>query len=136
MWCDLNGLSHGRYVPERRLNEHGRHAVTTLTMGIDREILPVDGYAADVGFPDLSTVPLRETRRPGWEVDTDVVDVTNLVLMESGQPLHAFDLAKLRGGRIVVRRAEPGRRRGDRPSDPRTVMSTGTASITPPARGR
>lgn len=73
MWCDLNGLSHGRYVPERRLNEHGHHAVTTLTMGIDREILPVDGYAADVGFPDLSTVPLRETRRPGWEVDTDVV---------------------------------------------------------------
>ena len=73
MWCDLNGLSHGRYVPERRLNEHGHHAVTTLTMGIDREILPVDGYAADVGFPDLSTVPLRETRRAGWEVDTDVV---------------------------------------------------------------
>ncbi len=73
MWCDLNGLSHGRYVPERRLNEHGHHAVTTLTMGIDREILPIDGYAADVGFPDLSTVPLRETRRPGWEVDTDVV---------------------------------------------------------------
>ncbi|MEN9644965.1 MAG: hypothetical protein RL238_1634 [Actinomycetota bacterium] len=73
MWCDLNGLSHGRYVPERRLSEHGHHAVTTLTMGIDREILPVEGYAADVGFPDLSTVPLRETRRAGWEVDTDVV---------------------------------------------------------------
>ena len=73
MWCDLNGLSHGRYVPERRLGEHGHHAVTTLTMNIDRDILPVDGYAADVGFPDLSTVPLVDTRRPGWEVDTDVV---------------------------------------------------------------
>ncbi|MEY4173523.1 MAG: hypothetical protein RI900_688 [Actinomycetota bacterium] len=73
MWCDLNGLSHGRYVPERRLGEHGHHAVTTLTMGIDGEILMVEGYSADVGFPDLSTVPLRETRRPGWEPDTDVV---------------------------------------------------------------
>lgn len=73
MWSDLNGLSHGRYIPERRLHEHGHHAVTTLTMGINREILPVDGYAADVGFPDLDTVPLAETRRPGWEVDTDVV---------------------------------------------------------------
>ncbi|MFM2077708.1 MAG: hypothetical protein RJA49_1598, partial [Actinomycetota bacterium] len=73
MWCDLNGLSHGRYVPERRLGEHGHHAVTTLTMNIQRDILDVTGYAADVGFPDLSTVPLRETRRPGWEVDTDVV---------------------------------------------------------------
>lgn len=73
MWCDLNGLSHGRYVPERRLGEHGHHAVTTLTMNINRDILPVEGYAADVGFPDLSTVPLVDTRRPGWEVDTDVV---------------------------------------------------------------
>ena len=73
MWGDLNGLSHGRYVPERRLHEHGHHAVTTLTMTIEREILPVDGYAADVGFPDLTTVPLAETRRPGWEPDTDVV---------------------------------------------------------------
>jgi glutamine synthetase len=73
MWCDLNGLSHGRYVPERRLNEHGHHAVTTLTMGIDGEIQMVEGYSADVGFPDMSTVPLRETRRPGWETGTDVV---------------------------------------------------------------
>ena len=73
MWSDINGLSHGRYVPERRLHEHGHHAVTTLTMGINREILPVQGYAADVGFPDLSTVPLAETRRPGWEPDTDVM---------------------------------------------------------------
>lgn len=73
MWCDLNGLSHGRYVPERRIHDHGHHAVTTLTMSIQRDILQVDGYGADVGFGDLSTVPLPETRRPGWEVDTDVV---------------------------------------------------------------
>ncbi len=73
MWSDLNGLSHGRYVPERRIHEHGHHAVTTLTMCTNGDILPVDGYAADVGFPDLSTVPLPETRRPGWETDTDVM---------------------------------------------------------------
>jgi glutamine synthetase len=72
MWADLNGLSHGRYVPERRLGEHGHHAVTTLTMGIDRDILPIEGYSADVGFPDLATVTDMSTRRPGWEVDTDV----------------------------------------------------------------
>ena len=37
------------------------------------------------------------------------VDVTNYVLLDVGQPLHAFDLAKLSGG-IVVRRANPGER--------------------------
>ena len=84
MWSDLNGLSHGRYVPARRLHEHGHHAVTTLTMNIRREILPIEGYAADVGFPDLATVPLVQTRRNGWEVDTDVV-IADLEF--NGQPL-------------------------------------------------
>lgn len=38
----------------------------------------------------------------------NVVDVTNYVLWECGQPLHAFDLARLAGGRIVVREGRPG----------------------------
>jgi phenylalanyl-tRNA synthetase beta chain len=36
----------------------------------------------------------------------NIVDVTNFVLHECGQPLHAFDLDRLRGDRIVVRTAE------------------------------
>jgi phenylalanyl-tRNA synthetase beta chain len=40
----------------------------------------------------------------------NLVDITNLVLLEFGQPLHAFDLAKLLGGVVRVRGGRPGER--------------------------
>ncbi|WP_334078550.1 phenylalanine--tRNA ligase subunit beta [Microbulbifer sp. M83] len=57
-----------------------------------------------------ATTPLwmqERLRRAGLRSIDPVVDVTNYVLLELGQPMHAFDLAKLDGG-IKVRLAEQG----------------------------
>lgn len=46
----------------------------------------------------------------GVSTVNNAVDITNFCLMETGQPLHAFDYDKLIGGKIVVRRAKKGER--------------------------
>ncbi|WP_318476641.1 phenylalanine--tRNA ligase subunit beta [Photobacterium leiognathi] len=49
----------------------------------------------------------EKLRRCGTRSIDPIVDITNYVLLEMGQPMHAFDLAKIDGG-IVVRMAEQG----------------------------
>lgn len=44
----------------------------------------------------------------GANTINNIVDSTNFALFELGQPLHAFDLDKLEGGKIIVRRAKKG----------------------------
>lgn len=52
----------------------------------------------------------RRLQLAGLRAINNLVDVTNYVLLEFGQPLHAFDFARLQGGEIVVRRPHKGER--------------------------
>jgi phenylalanyl-tRNA synthetase beta chain len=49
----------------------------------------------------------RRLHSIGMAVVNNVVDVSNYVMMECGQPLHVFDLQRLRGPEIIVREALP-----------------------------
>ena len=52
----------------------------------------------------------QRLRAVGVRPISNLVDITNYVMFELGQPLHAFDLARLAGPAIVVRRAHKGER--------------------------
>jgi phenylalanyl-tRNA synthetase beta chain len=98
-------------VPEPRPLEHGPPVTGSVTVTI----------AAAECCPFYSARVIRGVRvgpSPDWLVArlwtlgvtsvNNVVDVTNYVMFECGQPLHAFDLGRVAGGAIIVRRAAAG----------------------------
>lgn len=60
-------------------------------------------------------------RASGVRPINNIVDITNYVMLEYGQPMHAFDYACLEGGTIIVRKAEEGEIMNTLDSTPRAL---------------
>ena len=84
------------------------------------EAIPVVVEAPDLA-PRYIGITLRDVKvgpSPDWMKErlmaigqrpiNNIVDITNFVLNEMGHPLHAFDVAKIAGRKVVVRRSTPG----------------------------
>jgi phenylalanyl-tRNA synthetase beta chain len=82
---------------------------------VDVTVEDFEGCPRYIGrlFRDVAIAPSPiwlKTRllNAGMRPISNVVDVTNYVMHALGNPLHAFDLTTLEGGKIIVRRARPG----------------------------
>ncbi len=84
------------------------------------ELLDVETPATDL-CPRYTARMVRNVKigpSPKWMRDrlrasgvrpiNNIVDITNYVMLEYGQPMHAFDYRYVKGGKIIVRRAEDG----------------------------
>ncbi len=82
----------------------------------------------------------RRLQMAGLRAINNLVDVTNYVLLEFGQPLHAFDFERLRNGEIVVRLPKSGERRFttldgvERELDPETLLICDAEAARGPGR--
>ena len=77
---------------------------------IDKETCPryLGHYIYDMKYMESPLWMKRRLIAVGHNAINVMVDITNYVLVEIGQPMHAFDLNTLEGSSIVVRRAEDG----------------------------
>jgi phenylalanyl-tRNA synthetase beta chain len=97
--------------PEMEISEGADAAAATIGVTIDDADLCPRYAARYISGCRIAPSPewlVKRLNAVGMRSISNVVDVTNLVMMELGHPLHAFDCEQLEGHRIVVRRAGEG----------------------------
>lgn len=97
-------------APDMSYTEDGTVNEEISVTVLDKEICPryLGHYIYDVKYAESPLWMKRRLIAVGHNAINAMVDITNYVLVEIGQPMHAFDLNTLEGSSIVVRRAEEG----------------------------
>lgn len=77
---------------------------------LDSELCPryIASYVYDIKLGESPKWMQERLSLMGVNSINNIVDITNFVLMEIGQPMHSFDYSLLKGNKIVVRRANEG----------------------------
>ena len=99
------------HFPEIFLNETGGKSADEISVTIESPHLCSRYSARVMKGIRIGKSPLWLRKRlegAGVRPINNVVDVTNFVMLELGQPLHAFDLSNIEAGKIVVRNAKKG----------------------------
>ncbi|NUO82776.1 phenylalanine--tRNA ligase subunit beta, partial [candidate division KSB1 bacterium] len=100
-------------LPKIRLSESKQALNKLVKIRID-DAVGCPRYAArllqNVAVKPSPSWMIKRLNAVGIRAISNLVDVTNYVMMETGQPLHAFDFDTLDQGTIVVRRAQDGER--------------------------
>ncbi|HML96892.1 MAG TPA: phenylalanine--tRNA ligase subunit beta [Tepidiformaceae bacterium] len=97
--------------PDRSYSVSERHAGDCISVTIDAPDLCRRFTASVIENVTVAPSPRWMQERllkAGMRPINNVVDITNYVMLETGQPLHAFDYDLVRGRKIVARRASPG----------------------------
>ncbi|MBP3609988.1 MAG: phenylalanine--tRNA ligase subunit beta [Lachnospiraceae bacterium] len=97
-------------APDYSYNADGTVNTDISVEVIDKDICPryLGHYVYDVQYKESPLWMKRRLVACGHNAINAMVDITNYVLLEIGQPMHAFDLNTLEGSSIVVRRAKEG----------------------------
>jgi len=103
-----------------------RQSLSLPEVGYEEAVSSIDQQiSVEIAAPDLCPrycasliTGVKAGESPGWLQQrllacgmrpiSNIVDITNYVMLEYGQPLHAFDYEKIRGKKIIVRRADGG----------------------------
>jgi phenylalanyl-tRNA synthetase beta chain len=99
--------------PDRTHSESDRDVISLVSVDIEAPDLCRRFTASVIEGVKVGPSPAwmqERLLRHGMRPINNIVDITNYVMLELGQPMHAFDYDRVQGHRIMARRARPGER--------------------------